>query len=804
VDIKFKNRLSYKQARSAVLIALALGALFSAFQIFSDLFKEREEIGGTVLQVLNALKEPATQAVYGLDNVLADKVAEGLFEYRPIYKATIVDDFGNQLTSLERPQVQGNLDWLSVLFFGEDREFVLPLTHKTASDPIGKVLVKVDTYLIASSFFDRASLIIISGFLRNALLALILTFVFYLMVTKPLLKIIDSFLNVSTTNPSTTLLPLPHAHQHDEFSLLVHTANTLLKSFDESLVQRRKLSQAVEQSPAAVVITDRNMTVEYVNPKFEETTGYAYDEIIGTKIQFLDPMLASEEQSQELWETITSGSDWRGELYSRRKNGEQYWEYASISPIKSENGVITHFLAVKEDISIRKAYEERLLRQANYDELSGLPNRVLLHDRLANSISLAQWHDRKVAVMFIGLDRLKSINETLGYNTGDSLLKEAADRLQNSVFQGDTVARFGGDEFVVLLPDAKSIRAAERVGDRILNAFRCPFRFADHEFVTTVSIGISVYPDDGDNPHILLSNAQTAMNRAKDHGRDCYRFFTQAMNHLALERLQMENELRGALERSEMILHYQPIIDLETEQVHEVEALIRWERPGFGTIYPDKFISLAEETGLVIPIGEWVISEACHKILELRQLGHPDLRVAVNISSQQLVSESFVDTLSSLLENTGAPASALELEVTERVLMSETPETIAILERISRLGVHLSIDDFGTGYSSLSYLRRFPFDTLKIDRSFVKDVTFDDEAAGLVDAIVAMARSMDMKVTAEGVETYDQLSFLRERGCSVAQGYLFSRPIELDKLKEYLATPVDISSHKTKKSAINS
>jgi len=796
VNIRFKDRLSYKQARSAVLIALALGVLFSAFQISSDLFKQREEIGGTVLQVLRALKEPATQAVYGLDNVLADKVAEGLFEYRPIYKATIVDDFGNQLASLERPQIEGSLDWLSVLFFGEDREFVLPLTHKTASDPIGKVLVRVDTYLIASSFFDRATLIIVSGFMRNSLLALILTFVFYLMVTKPLLQIIDSFLKVSTTNPSTTLLPLPKSHGRDEFSLLVETANVVLQSFDDSLVQRRKLSQAVEQSPTAVVITDRNMTVEYVNPKFEETTGYSYDEILGTKIQFLDPTQASEEQSQELWETITSGSDWRGELYSRRKNGEQFWEYASISPIKSETGAITHFLAVKEDISIRKAYEERLLRQANYDELSGLPNRVLLHDRLSNGINLAQWHDRKVTVMFIGLDRLKSINETLGYNTGDGLLKEAADRLQSSVFQGDTVARFGGDEFVVLLSDTKNIRAAERVGDRILNAFRCPFRFAEHEFVTTVSIGISVYPDDGDNPHILLSNAQTAMNRAKDHGRDCYRFFTQAMNHLALERLQMESELRGALERSEMLLHYQPILNMETGDIASIEALIRWERPGHGLIYPDMFIPLAEDTGLVVPVGEWVIAEACRQIKELRENGHPDLRVAVNISSQQLISETFVDTLSSLLDNAGVPAEALELEVTERVLMSETPETIATLERINRLGINLSIDDFGTGYSSLSYLRRFPFDTLKIDRSFVKDVTFDDEAVGLVDAIIAMARSMDMNVIAEGVETQEQMAFLKDRGCLVAQGYLFSKPLPFAELQTHLKNPKEISSLK--------
>ena len=775
-----------------MLIALALGALFSAFQIFSDLFKEREEISGTVLQVLSALKEPATQAVYGLDNVLADKVAEGLFEYRPIYKATIVDDFGNQLSSLERPQLEGRLDWLAELFFGEDREFVLPLTHRTASDPIGKVLVKVDTYLIASSFFDRAFLIIIGGFLRNALLALILTFVFYMMVTKPLLQIIDSFLGVSTTNPSKTLLPLPRSHKHDEFSLLVDTANSVLKSLDESLLQRRKLSQAVEQSPAAVVITDRNMTVEYVNPKYEETSGYSYDEIVGTKVQFIDPVLASEEQSQELWETITSGNEWHGELYSRRKNGEQFWEYASISPIKSEAGVITHFLAVKEDISIRKAYEERLLRQANYDELSGLPNRVLLHDRLANAINLAQWHDRKVAVMFIGLDRLKSINETLGYNTGDSLLKEAADRLQNSVFQGDTVARFGGDEFVVLLPGAKSIRAAERVGDRILNAFRCPFRFSEHEFVTTVSIGISVFPDDGDNPHVLLSNAQTAMNRAKDHGRDCYRFFTQAMNHLALERLQMENELRGALERSEMRLHYQPIINFDNGIANEIEALIRWDRPGHGLVQPDQFIPLAEDTGLVVPIGEWVIDEACNQIKELRNSGYPAMKVAVNISSQQLISESFVDTLSAILERSGVPPEALELEVTERVLMNETPETIATLERISRLGVHLSIDDFGTGYSSLSYLRRFPFDTLKIDRSFVKDVTFDDEAAGLVDAIIAMARSMDMKVVAEGVETHDQLAFLKDRGCTVGQGYLFSKPKSFEELQVFLNEPVQL------------
>ena len=548
----------------------------------------------------------------------------------------------------------------------------------------------------------------------------------------------------------------------------------------------RLLSLAVEQSPVSVVVTDREGRINYVNPKFEAVSGYGLAEIKGELFTFLASEHVSELRMEILWETISAGREWRGEFCNRRKDGEIFWEYATIAPLKDEAGALSHFVVVKEDITARRAYEEKLLHQANYDEVTGLPNRVLMLDRLHQSIVLAHRHNRYTALLYVDLDRFKTVNDIFGHGAGDDLLRAAAGRLTASLHEGDTVARVGSDEFVIILPGVSSGRAAEKVAQRVLEAFGQPFRINDQEVFVTASIGVSLAPTDGDNRQVLLRNADLAMGQAKERGRNQCRFFTTGINQRVQERLQIETALRGALGRDELLLHYQPIIDLGTGKVKALEALLRWQRTDGELLAPDQFIPVAEDTGLIVPIGEWVLASACAGLSRLDVLGGPPLRVAVNVSPRQMRAGDFGRVVERVLAESGLDPARLELELTESVLMDDTSDSVRTLEKLNDLGVRLSIDDFGTGYSSLSYLQRYPFDTLKIDRSFIRDVESNDHSTRLVETIIAMAHGLDLEVIAEGVETVAQLELIRDRDCDLAQGYHISRPVPFEALEAFL------------------
>jgi diguanylate cyclase (GGDEF)-like protein/PAS domain S-box-containing protein len=548
---------------------------------------------------------------------------------------------------------------------------------------------------------------------------------------------------------------------------------TKRKQTEEKL---RHLSQAVEQSPADVVITNAEGVIQYVNPRFCQITGYASKEVIGQKPSILKSGRTPAALYEALWETISAGREWRGELLNRKKDGSLFWQHAIISPIRDAKGEITHYISVKEDISIRKEYEERLVRQANYDALTGLPNRVLAMDRLRQAIAQAQRYGRKVALMLLDLDDFKKVNDTLGHAAGDLLLKEASLRLVDCLREGDTVARLGGDEFVLLLPDLTDTSSAEVVAEKILSVCNQPFDVNGHEVYIAGSVGIALFPDDERDPMLLMRNADAAMYRSKREGKGIFRYFTPEMNAKALEHMRMEAQLRHAIERDELMVHYQPLVDSGTGRLVGAEALLRWSNPVLGDISPDQFIPLAEETGLILPIGAWVLRTACRQAATWQRPGH-EVFVAVNISGKQFQKRTLVDTVRSALAESGLPASCLELEITESVLLEHTQETLSIIQELESLGVGFAIDDFGTGFSSISYLRRFPFDTLKIDRSFIKDLHENEDDAELVKSIIAMANSMRLKVVGEGVETHGQREFLRTSGCHIAQGWLYSRPI---------------------------
>ena len=563
---------------------------------------------------------------------------------------------------------------------------------------------------------------------------------------------------------------------------LVHDI-TERKQAEESL---RKLSQAVQQSPASVLITDTKGEIEYVNPKFVELTGYAADEVIGKNPRLLKSGFVSEECYRDLWETITSGREWRGELLNRKKDGEVFWEFASISPIKTADGEVTHYVAVKEDITVRKEYEERLLHQASFDGLTGLPNRLLTLDRVDQAIARAKRDKQCVALAFIDLDNFKAINDTLGHSAGDALLVEAAHRLTASVRAGDTVGRLGGDEFVVVLPDLSEGSQSQVVADKILAAFRRPFSLEGRKVSTTVSIGVSVFPSDGDSSHTLLRNADAAMYQSKAAGRNTFRFFAPQIDQHAVKRTDIEFRLRHALERKEMFLVYHPLFDLRSGKLVGAEALLRWNHPELGLVSPDYFIPVAENDGLIGRLGEFVLRTACRQSRTWRQWAGAPMRVAVNVSSRQFQGEKLVETVSDALRDNQLTPEQLELEITEGVLVDDAPRTIGTLEALSEMGIHFSVDDFGTGYSSIGYLKRFPINTLKIDRSFVRDITTNPADAALAIAMIGMAHSLRMEVVAEGVETEEQLTFLRFHGCDLAQGYYFTRPMVSEEFAKYI------------------
>jgi len=557
--------------------------------------------------------------------------------------------------------------------------------------------------------------------------------------------------------------------------------------------QMRKLSRALEQTADAVVITDRDGVIEYVNPAFEGITGFSRDETIGRKPSLVKSDRQDQAFYQRLWEIIIGGAAFSDVFINRRKDGRLYYEEKTITPLKDEAGRITHFVSTGKDVTDRVQTEERLQHMAQHDALTDLPNRVLLLDRLSQALARARWHERNVAVMFIDLDRFKTINDTLGHEIGDRLLQRLGERLGRCVREGDTIARFGGDEFVILLDDIASEHDISAVAQKLLQAFAPPFEIDRQYLYVTASIGVSVFPSDGEDPGTLLKHADIAMYRAKERGKNTWQLYSADMSARAFERLSLETSLRHALERNEFRLHYQTQVDAATGAVVGVEALLRWQHPELGMVMPADFIPLLEETGLIVPVGEWVLQAACEQLRAWQAAGLR-LRMAVNISPRQFHAPGLTTAVERILGACECRPESLELEITENAILQDVVATEDTFHALRMLGVNIAIDDFGTGYSSLSYLRRFPVDTLKIDRAFVRDVPGDADDSAIIAAIIALAQSLKLDVIAEGVETEAQREFLQLSGCRLMQGYMFSRPVPAAQLTPEMlgrAVPAD-------------
>lgn len=773
--------LSFRLLAYILLFSSAFTLIASGLQIYGDFTKDVAAIEERFEVVETSYSSSLSRSLWALDRNLLEIQMEGILSLPDIIHLRLRIYPDSELVMGKKPHRED-----------ATREHSIIISHSgTLQTELGVLTITASLERTYRELKQKIWITLATQFVKTFLTSILIVWIFRQMVTRHLSHMARYARRFSLDNlnhPLTLERSDSKRHRMDELAQVTDAFNQMRDRLREDLDRRkrdeteiRKLSMAVEQSPSSVMICDRQWRIEFVNHKFTQLTGYPADQVLGEHPGQLALGGRAQRDSLDLWQTIRVQVQrvgvWQGEVNSVRRNGDRYWEQIVVSPIKDDHGRISHFLVVGEDISIRKRYEQQLLRQANYDILTGLPNRMLALDRLKLAVAQAQREKTLVGVMFLDLDNFKHINDTMGHDAGDNLLVEASRRISSCLRGTSTVARLGGDEFLVLLPGLKEATGAEQVAERILSGFGSPFMLGGQEVFVTTSIGIAMYPTDSDNTGTLLQHADAAMYEAKHKGKSSWERFAPEMKELSHERLQMESRMRRALELEEFELWYQPIVDATTGEITGAEALLRWNNPIMGMVMPDRFIPLAEETGMIIPIGRWVLEQACAASKRWQEATGRELSIAVNVSPRQFRDPEFVASALHILNECELPADRVALEITERLLLDNSIEAAAILHELDRAGIRLSVDDFGTGFSALSYLKSYPFDILKIDKSFIADVLVSDDNSALVRAIITMAHSLSLTVVAEGVEEEAQTNFLNAHNCDFAQGYFYSRPL---------------------------
>src|SRR5690554_6341650 len=789
--IRKASPLSFRLLAWILLFSTAFTLLAAGVQIYSDYRKDLSLIEERMEVIESGYASSLARSLWALDQKLLQTQMEGILSLPDITHLRLRIEPDSELVMGEIPRGADTLVHSFELVQRDGTEFQL-----------GELVITANLERVYAELQRKVGVILAAQFLTVFFVSVLILWIFQHLVTRHLTAMAAYTKDLSLKNLSRPLIldrPDSASNGKDELGMVTDAINQMRERLNEDVARRErdaadilKFSKAIDQSPSSVLICDRQWRIEYANRKFSQLTGHTTDDIIGKHPSHLIENNMDIQEARHLWQSIRLQMQrvgvWQGEVNSVRRNGERYWEQLVVTPIRDNNGDTTGYLILGEDISIRKRYEQQLLRQANYDILTGLPNRMLALDRLKLALAQARRDSSQVGVMFLDLDNFKHINDTLGHDAGDTLLVEAARRISSCLRGTSTVARLGGDEFLVVLPGLSGPDAACQVADRILKTFSTPFMLGGQEVFVTTSIGIATFPQDSDNSGTLLQHADAAMYEAKHKGKSAYSRFTPEMTEISHERLQMESYMRKALELGEFELYFQPIIDTHSGKLVSAEALLRWNNPALGLVMPDRFIPLAEETGLIIPIGEWVIQEACKAARNWQTLTGNPIGVAVNVSPRQFRDPGFTDAVMRALDASGLSPELLELEITERLILDNSIETADILRKLDRSGIRLTVDDFGTGYSALSYLKSYPFDTLKIDKSFIQDVLTENDDASLVRAIITMAHSLGLKVVAEGVEAEAQTHFLKEEHCDYSQGYFYSTPLPEQDFIQWLDT----------------
>lgn len=795
---RFLHRLSFRLSRSGVIIALLVSLVSSVYQVYTDFKVESNSLDESIARVMDASRFAASRAVHTLDYNLADEVTNGMFVYDYVTYVSIIDELGSPLAERSADASARSSPWYELFISNPIRTLDTRLeTNALGSDVYGTLHMELDTVLAYQSFADRSISTFLLGVAKNFILILLFLTVFYRLVTKPINQMSTSLDAIDAANPEGERLSPPTGHERDELGQLTAQINNYLNNAEQLTNEKTRARQEVEESynnmrrlidnlPHLVYVKNGAGELVLVNQAYARAFHFEVDDLTGQ-----NQSLVLDEYDEKTRQLIIEADEqvlrdqqslFVPELDWMNSNGIVTALELRILPIefRGEHAI----LSVGVDITERKRNQSRMQHMAYHDPLTDLPNRHLFLDRLGQSLRRAERSGQYGALVFIDLDNFKNINDSMGHSAGDSLLREAAARLMDAVRSEDTVSRLGGDEFVVCMADLGSdhsevgILAYQRA-ERLRKSLGEPFFIGGQQLVVTASLGIALYPDGSTSASDLLRNADTAMYQAKAHGKDNAIQFEQAMEEATSFRLSMEKDLRLAVERNEFYLTYQPQVNVSDNRIIGAEALMRWQHPTRGTVSPVEFIPILESMGMIVKVGEWALEEACATVRGWIDDGlwTADQVMGINISPQQFSQPAFFEQVKQAINQHNIPASCIDLEITEGMVINEVEETIIRMNEIRSYGVSFSIDDFGTGYSSLSYLKRLPLDVLKVDQSFVRDLSTDTNDAAIVETILAMARHLNLKTIAEGVETPEQLAFLESVGCARYQGYLFSPPV---------------------------
>ena len=776
------NGIARRIMLAVILFSSAITTVITAVELYIEYRQDMRGIDERVESIRQVYLPTLTESVWIAESTQLQTQLKGLLNLADIEYLGIYVDGKEQWTAGTRRSRRTAESIIELRRMHRGQDIVIGELHIVAS--VDNVLARLWSMLLAT---------LVSNGIKTFLVTIFVLLIFQAMVGQHLEHIsgfLRRFVRDFDGGARLELNRAPDGRWRPD--ALDHVTRAINEMRQELLEKQARLEAAnqrlgtlIETAPLAIITFDLDHRITSWNTAAEQTFGWAESEVLGQPLPFLRETYL--DQVRSLQSRILGGEVLRQvEILRHRRDDSPIHLSLSAAPLRNARNQLTGYYSILADITHRKQAEERIRFLAFHDGLTLLPNRQLLQEHFEQARGYAARGCNRIALLFIDLDNFKRINDSLGHDIGDAVLKEVALRLQACVRETDTVSRQGGDEFLLLLSELSQADDAVPVLSKIMEAVQRPYTVADHELSLSPSIGLALYSDDGNDFETLLKKADVAMYQAKEAGRNAYRYFDQAMNREAVEYLVLRNDLRRGLDRGELRLHYQPQFDLASNRVIGVEALLRWEHPERGLLTPDRFIAIAEESGLIVPMGHWVIQEACRQCKAWQAQGLPAFTVAVNLSAVQFRRGDIEDSVTQALRNSGLPAELLELELTESILLQNAEDVLGAIRRLKRLGVTLSIDDFGTGYSSLSYLKRFDVDRLKIDQSFVRDLTSDPDDTAIVRAIVQMAHSLNLHTIAEGVETAEMLALLRTFGCDAAQGYFYARPLPAQECTDFL------------------